>query len=328
MRYVTDIPSMYIDTIQQLIKEDRYRSVQDFILTACQNQIYLEQEKPLDIADGLQNPIEPVSNPPNGNRVLQLTSLNLEVPTVETPEHAPDVMWGQWNRYFPVKLATRVLANLLKEKGSNTVPLGVLHESAADTARQYGKVIAKKDRELGRKRGGILAAGLPVGNEDKAKLRFKMQFVGYLSKDKLEGAGPTLRFINIKKDNGTVVAGLTEYGLKFASLENPILDRNDFSSPFYDAEVNFLLDHVKNILPQEAEVNRFVLQKITSGIATPDKLDEEFKKFKPEWKGSEASSMRSGLISRLIELGLIRRDKEGVKVSYALTKRGYDFLKT
>jgi hypothetical protein len=211
---------------------------------------------------------------------------------------------------------------------SSTVPLGALHESAADAARQYGKVITKKDRELGRKRGNILAAGLPVGNEDKSKLRFKTQFIGYLSKDKLEGACPTLRFINIVKDkDGTVVAGLTEYGLKFASLENPILDRDDFSSPFTGAEVDFLLDHIKSMLPSEFELMRFVLQKISSGITTPDELDEELGKFNHEWKGSEASTMRSGLISRLIELGLVRRNKDGVKVSYVLTEKGNDLIK-
>lgn len=238
-------------------------------------------------------------------------------------------MWGQWNRYFPVKLAIRVLAKLLGEKKTNTVPLEVLYENAADFARQYGKEIAKKDRDLGRKRGDILSAGLPVGREEnKAKLRFKTQFVGHASKAKLEGACPTLRFINIERDeNGTVVAGLTEYGLKFSLLENPILDRKDYSSPFNDAEINFLLDHIRSVLPREFEITRFVLQKISSGTATPDELDRELGKFNQEWKGSEASTMRSGLISRLIELGLVRRYKDGVKVSYSLTERGQNFLR-
>lgn len=79
MRYVTDIPSQYIDAIQELIKEGRYRSVQDFILTACQNQIYIEQEKPPSVADELQSPLAAL-DPQNKGQVVQLmlTSLNPE----------------------------------------------------------------------------------------------------------------------------------------------------------------------------------------------------------------------------------------------------------
>jgi hypothetical protein len=66
---------------------------------------------------------------------------------------------------------------------------------------------------------------------------------------KLGGAMPFLRFANLnKEEKGKISIGLTESGLKFAQIENPVIDHNDFEKSFSQAEVDFYLNYIsKNV---------------------------------------------------------------------------------
>lgn len=59
---------------------------------------------------------------------------------------------------------------------------------------------------------------------------------------------------------------------------------------------------------------------------TPEGLNERMKEFHLKWNEGEATSMRSGVVSRMSELGLLNRTKDGVKVTYGLTQHGEEFL--
>jgi len=44
---------------------------------------------------------------------------------------------------------------------------------------------------------------------------------------------PFLRFVNLnKEEKGKISIGLTESSLKFAQIENPVIDYNDFEKSF------------------------------------------------------------------------------------------------
>jgi hypothetical protein len=181
---------------------------------------------------------------------------------------------------------------------------------------------------MGRKRGSIISAGLPVGREqDKTKSRFKNQFVGFMSKTRIEGAAPALKFLDFKRgERNTVLAGITQFGLKFCTLLNPVIDKEDFSSPFSVEETTFLLDHIANQLPGEAKLVRLVLSSIKKGITTPDDLSHAVKSYDSSWTKNEVIAMRVGAVSRMSELGLLERHKDGVKVTYYLSRLGEQYL--
>lgn len=343
MRYILDIPSELADQLNRLLetRPEKYRSPQDFFLAAIQNQVYLESQEPGSTTFASQRSdfvdySQPVASAISAMELLQLPSDLSNAKTVPLSDCLrDDYLWGQYNRIFPVKVAVRVALNLARTKQAEYLPLAVLHEDAARAARMLGREIEREEKDTGRKRGEIISAGLPIGRaQDKAKLRFQNHFIGYLSrrnddsgsKPRVGGAAPTLRFLDIKKDDRSIVAGLTELGLKFASMPNPVIESHDYSTPFSAQEIDFLLDHIATQLPAEAKLIHLVLSCIKKGTASPNDLNAEVRSFNPKWKGSEPVTMRSGVVSRISELGLLVREKDGVKVTYKLTELGAKYL--
>lgn len=318
-----------MDGIRRLIGEGHYRSVQDFLFAAAHNQLYdLEQTSGAAPADASITSLSRIKK----STILAMPSpqyqlLAPDVGEVNTnalpePDRIGSEIFGLWNRFFPVKITTRVLANMLKGDGSS-VPLDKLQENASTVARELGRMLLRKERDLGRKRSDMVATALPtkggVQAEYKAKARFKSHFVGFLSKDRIEGAPATLRFVNIWKGDSDILVGLTSPGLKFTSLTNPIIDRDDFSSALSDEERRFLIDHISTELPQEMKLIRFVIEAVKRGAVHPEALQEEIKKLKPELKENELVIARSGLLGRMSELKLVTRTRNGLSVSYKVT---------
>jgi len=331
-----------VEQANQQVRSGRYKSLQDFIIVAIRNQIYLESQEPgltdpgtekFDASDSSPSP----ASVTDSIQLLQLSPHLGEVKAVPLSDSArPRYLWGQYNRIFPVKIVSRVAANLARIKGSGYSPLAELQEKAAERARELGKAVERADRLMGRKRGTIISAGLPIGRaQDKTKLRFKNHFVGYLVSKKtvgnqhefrIEGAAPALKFLDIKIEKDSIVAGITDFGLKFARFHNPVIDSQDYSTPFSSDEVDFLLDHIASQLPDEARIIQLILSSVRQGTASPEGLNTKMRSFNPEWKRSEPVTMRAGVVSRISELGLLNREKNGVKVTYKLTELGKKYL--
>jgi hypothetical protein len=330
MRYVLEISPELADEINRLVAAGKYKNPQDLIVLGIQNQVYLESQS-IESPSVPAQPLNTTSKP--SVRFLdtdEFLSTNIDgVKTVELGElKRQELLWGQYNRFFPVKVVVRVAANLLRRSAAEYVPLSDLHEMATITARRLGKEIARNDKLLGHKRGTIISAGLPMGKEDKSASRFKYQFVGYATADKMEGAAPVLKFLDLKKENGTVLVGITDYGLEFASFSNPVIDSHDYSTALSEEEASFLMNHIALHVLGEARLMHFILDNVREGRNTPEGLNNSVKsEYGRVWKGeNEQATMRSGAVSRMSELGLIRREKDGVKVTYQLTERGQQYL--
>jgi Arc/MetJ-type ribon-helix-helix transcriptional regulator len=330
------------EKINEQVRLGKYKSPQDFFLAAIQNQLYYEEEPSVATAPiielGHQRSTSAESVIVSLTSNIHLLSDRPETGTVRTVpvSNLPrsDYLWGQYNRFLPVKVVTRVASNLVKRYSTDHIPLAELHETCAQIATELGKDLERKDRQLGRKRGTIIAAGFPIGkDQNKSTLRFSNQFVGYLAKqpepklDRVEGAAPVLKFIELKRDeNNYVTASITEFGAKFASLTNPVIDLKNYANALSEEEVMFILEHIKSQLPTEAKLIHLVLTAVKEGIATPGRLNDRVGKFNPDWKEGEVSTMRSGIVSRIRELGLLTAEKDGVKVTYKLTKSGDEYL--
>ena len=113
-----------------------------------------------------------------------------------------------------------------------------------------------------------ISAGLPDEKEFKSKVRYKSHFLAYMRKDgTLDGAMPYLRFVNLNKDEkGKVSIGLTDPGLNFAKLDNPVLDLVDFEKSFNEKEVDFYLDHISANVKGENSATKWLLQKLANGF--------------------------------------------------------------
>jgi len=341
LRYVIDLDPNIVDAINRLIREGRYRTVQDFLSTATQNQLYDVEHthNPLivqDTSSASSSITDRTVRSTTSDLDLHLLAVpdpsKVETMTPPKPEEVASEIYGLYNRFSPTKITTRVLANMLKGDGPN-VPLKTLQENASAIAREYGKKLVKKELGLGRRRSEMIATALPTKSkrpidEFKAKARFKSHFVGYLAKERMEGAPAVLRFVNIRKgDNGRDVVGLTVAGLEFAKLANPVIENEDLNSPLSDKEREFLVNHISAELPEEARLMQSTLEAIKGGATNPEKVQEGLRKLKPELKETELSTIRSGLLSRMSELGLITRERVGLSVRYHITSAGQEFLK-
>ena len=330
------------EKINEQVRLGKYKSPQDFFLAAIQNQLYYEEEPSVATPQIIQT--AHTQTPSTDSVMMSLTSnihLLSDRPDFGTVRTVPvsnlprsDYLWGQYNRFLPVKVVTRIGSNLVKRYSTDRIPLAELYETCARIARELGKDLERKDRQLGRKRGTIIAAGFPIGrDQNKSTLRFSNQFVGYLAKqpqpklDRVEGAAPVLKFIELKRDeNNSIIASMTEFGVKFASLTNPVIDLKNYTKALSDEEVKFILEHILSQLPTEAKLVHLVLTAVKEGIATPQRLNERVGKLNPDWKEGEVSTIRSGIVSRTRELGLLTVEKDGVKVTYKLTKSGDEYL--
>jgi len=339
MRFVVDLTSDIVDAVESLIRQKRYRSVQDFLFTSARNQLYVEEHDLGEVTleqHGRDIPVsvpisEQLTQPWTGKVGYELLSPDIDkVQTIPPPEpnQVRTEIFGLWNRFFPIKITVRVLANMLNGNGS-TVPLDALQENASSTAREFGKNLAKKERDLRRKRAEMVSTALPTKRDEfRAKARFKSHFVGYINKGRIEGAPATLRFLNMLKDqNGKVSVGLTDAGLKFASLANPVIIGSDFNSSFSEEERRFLIDHIAAELPEEMKLIRFTLQAIKRGATSPEAVHEALKKLRCDLDETDLRTLRSGILSRMSELKLLTRIRIGLTVRYQVTSIGEQLLR-
>jgi hypothetical protein len=148
----------------------------------------------------------------------------------------------------------------------------------------------------------------------------------------LDGAMAYLRFVNLNKDEkGRILIGLTEPGLNFAILDNPVINLQDFEKSFNEKEIDFYLDHTSKNVKGECGAIKWLLFKLANGLKEREEINKELgKEFGQIWGASEAviNTQRAGLMARMFELGLIGRDKKGVgpSVIYKITDHGKKFL--
>ncbi|RKI05259.1 hypothetical protein [Corallococcus sp. AB038B] len=238
-------------------------------------------------------------------------------------------LWGQLNRLLPGKASCRALAHL-----HQTHPDGIRLDEAADhiarSAMSLGGQLAEWDRRAQRARDDWLATAFPVltGDQWKGLRRYANQFVGALSQ-----AGEMTGLLAGLKLAGPVGAdriSLTEPGWRFALLSSPVLDGGEPGSSVRlgPEEKALLLKHIVRWVPIEAWAYRAVLRAIRDGATTPEALDRELaqRHSRRALKSTFIATQRSGVISRMADLGLANRVREGTHVSYEATPQGWNFL--
>ncbi len=111
---------------------------------------------------------------------------------------------------------------------------------------------------------------------------------------------------------------------------NPALDKN-LGERLSEDETAFLLNHIQQQVPAEHFAYETILGAIQAGHDNPGKLDEICKKHVPKNRENRLSdafitTQRTGVVSRLNELGLIGRHRDGIRVSYFVTEQGNAYV--
>jgi hypothetical protein len=242
------------------------------------------------------------------------------------------VLWGQYYRFLPVKVALRVLA---RSSAEEFPALSLFKDRACRIAEGLGAVFHNQDQLLGRKLGERISTSFPEANP-KSRRRFQDQYLIYVrpSDRKLDGMCARLKFINLVPGEDVPRVGITQAGLEFAALQNPLLDTEAGGKhPLTGEESLFLIRHIASKLPAERQHMAAMMEFIGKGVGTRVGLNEKMGDYyasrydlKRSWTAAHVNTMRAGLLSRLVELGLVERAKHGKEVEYTLSELGSHHL--
>jgi len=262
-----------------------------------------------------------------------------EIPADRAPDEAFTLdrwLFGQYNKLLPIKANCRALLRIAAEHPEG-IPLENVVLQIGEAAPLLGDYLADHDRRCQIARDDSLATAFPRSGPDaeKSRARYANQFVGSVnSQGVLSGMLRDYRLVALTPGAGARLM-LTEPALQFARLTNPVLDgcQTDPVQKFSPVEAAFLLDHIRAHVPVEAFAFRTLIQAIADGAITPDKLDEALRVHVPAETNRSLSpsfltSQRSGALSRMADLGLIARERKGVRVSYIIIEQGQRLIES
>jgi hypothetical protein len=336
MRIVVDVPEYLVERARRLIANEKVRDLSSFVAASMENQLTLEERayatEPLAPADAQAEAalVSRISKPVG----LRVEPPREQLPTVAygsrpKPEPVQQWPWGQINKLLPVKFAVRLLANQLTD-AEPVAPLEDFKLEAAERARSFGLWLAGNDKKYGRRRDERLSAGFPIGRVPETSLnRYATHFVGHERKsDKaLFGALFELKLGNAEVVGTKLSVGLTQAGVQFATIPNPVLDDSDLSSSLGDEEMGFYLQHIRARVPGEVYAFELILGLLAEGVNGREKLNELIgDRVGLEWTDAVVNTQRTGAMARMYELGLIEKTRDGPRVGYHVTERGTSWL--
>ena len=303
----------------------------------------VERAKPLHLGKAIPAPVLP-----NPVRIPDLFRADgLENPTATMTEIAAAGkpgetftldrwLFGQYNKLLPVKVNCRALLRIAAFHPEG-VPLEDAAPRISNAAAVLGDYLVDHDRRYQITRDDSLAVAFPRSDPDseKSRVRYANQFVGSVnSQGILSGLLWDYRMAALTPGVGPRLMP-TEPALQFARLANPVLDcsQTDPAQKFSPEESSFLLKHICAYVPAEAFAFKTLIEAIAEGAITPDKLDEALRVHVPAETNRSLSpsfltSQRSGALSRMADLGLIARERKGVRVSYIITEQGQRFMES
>jgi hypothetical protein len=249
---------------------------------------------------------------------LRRVEINADrLPKVLPVTPVTDRIWGQVNRYLPMKVATRWIAVQAAQR-QEWPELASTLVGVTEDATLFGSRVEFADRQLGRTREQMLSIGLPRTDNSQSQDRFVTQIIARVTRSDRFHAGALFHYAFAALDGSRVA--LTAAGLKFAELDNPVID-GDLSSTaetLGEDERKYVVQHVIDHVSAELEDFRVVADAIRNGHDGPDALIRASRERLPSsWTELAARTHVYGLLARMVELGLVTKTYVGRRVTYS-----------
>jgi hypothetical protein len=340
-----------------LVRDGEYKDIQQLLEVALRNQLQLEQR--YGAADGRlteisdHQPRTPLkrgirramrSEPPPGRvhkgaatpvgktdrgwpQVVAAFRFSLEgtaniEPCIAVPRPPDEQMYALVNRLFPLKLVARWLDVQASAIGHWPAVLDVF-ESLGRDIEALGSVVATRDQNAKRLREDQLATSLPRIDNPKSTERFLTQFVARQTDAGEIHPAAIVQFALACIKNGQLV--LSSEGQELSRLQNPLIDsdRDDVEDALTPEERKLFLHQIKNYMPGEATHLRAVLEAVSRGATSPQRLTDALRaQFTGRVTDAAFRSQLSGVIARAVDLRLLQRRWEGRYVFYSVTEAG------
>ena len=237
-------------------------------------------------------------------------------------------LWGQFNRFLPIKMTLRTL---LAISHGEEVSMSDWQKKVRMNAATWREHLRAQDKKLRIKRGTQLASAFPT-EEDKSLNRFIDHFTAVIrgTIGPVDGMAAELGFIEVNVN--TKMVKLTKIGYEYVMLWNPVIDIEDETeSPMSGEERNWMKNHLKTHLVKEYKFMVNIMKAIAAGQDTRlELLAETVKLYGPHsgrgWNEDLVSTYQGGALARATALGMIGRRWEYRKVHYILTDSGLEFI--
>jgi len=348
-----DVSQRTKDSLEKLLQTGGYRDYSEAVEVAIANQLLLQNhvpERPLRPNAAAEiTSAEHSGEQGDGNGLPNQTVGTFHVPTLfsvlnpargasnfapyPTDNFSPGAdiavdrwIFGQHNKLLPLKATCRALARLTASGSPGSLALSKTAAEIASEAVKLGDYLKHLDESSGVHRDDSLSFAFPFSkspNGDKSRLRYANQFVAsFTTQGNLTGLPIEFKLANRDQSRNPQIL-LTEAGWLFAGLPNPILDgpKNGRQSKFSNDEIQFLLQHIRTRVPAEAFAYTVIFNALTEGANTPGTLDDALQEYLPQrdakpFTRAFLTTQRAGVVSRMIDLGLIRRVRDGITVTY------------
>jgi hypothetical protein len=350
MRVIIDLPENQYQRVQQIVASGAYSNISTFAEVAIDNQVILEQEaepKLMGISrtdqtevmhrTGLHTEQQDETHVLRdlkrerieiSHKDIVMAPRNEDVNVFGISDPSDCMLWGQINKIFPIKLLLRYFVNHYLHQ--STVGLTEFKRKSRTAAHEIGTYLLNIDRRKKTRKDEKLSIALPLGESPeqriKANQRFENSYIGHMRKNSnlLSGALVELRFANLQGDYRKQEIGLTKAGFEFSQLENPILDDEEYDGTLSDEEKIFYVEHVRDNVEGEYHAMQSLHDFIEAGLVSRNSLNEAFRSKIESWKNwghakelnSFVDTQRSGLTSRMFELGLVEKIRTGITVEY------------
>jgi hypothetical protein len=250
-----------------------------------------------------------------------------------------NLLSGQYNRLFPLKIVLRTAASLILARDEyhvdgegaeieyDTLHIEDLRSECLKVAKYAKEQLKWLDKRHSISIGEKISIGFPDRTGEKSKKqseRFASQFVGSV-RTLGKGLPFEIGFLAIDKEG---MVSFTELGVNFMLEKNPLIDLAEGfkeGKSFTLNEKKLLLRAIMRNTPKEFEYMINLIQWINEGHSRPNSLEEMIIS-EYDVDHTSASLMRTGALARMIELNLISRKQEGREVTFLVTDLGQNLM--
>lgn len=318
--------------IRKYVHSNNLESINEFINISIDNQLELEENTGLEVT--LQQNNEPSYLTFKNNANILMMPETLKIDLVEVKEKDINSrnlkpFWSIKNKFFPTKFILRIIYNILINSNKNEIDIKVLKDKIKYISQSTRDQLENLDKKMGKKRGSKFSTGFPKNNEKSYERFFKSFLISrFKRKNDPRGLSYEMGFIQIK--NGKIK--ITKSGYEFLSMYSPIIDGYliNFKKPnsiFSDEELLFLYEYLGRIAPGEIDAYKLISNEIMKGNNTTESLSLELKNYlennygNENFSASSVDSLRSSIISRMVELSLATINKNGLKSYYNINDK-------
>jgi hypothetical protein len=203
----------------------------------------------------------------------------------------------------------------------------------APSVRKYLRSVDKENRIP---RGEQFASGFPkLASGVKSINRYLNHSCASIYKDgKVVGFPAHLGLIHVEGEGEFEerLVSLTQAGLEYVAMSNPVIDEESTSTSMSSDESQFMMDKIEESLPASWGFLRFVLSSVAGGEDTPNELSAAIARLygkgtSRNWNNKQVPTYRTGAIGLLGDMGLISRTWNFRSVTYSVTDKGKEVLK-